>query len=301
MKILIAVPTFENIYPDTFKSIYDLDPAGHELFFEFVRGYDCATARNNIVFKAQDMDVDYVFMVDNDVVLPCDVLKNMLENDDIRNLFIDKCCIFMGDFMNGKGTGATIDLIQAEAMEEFVAHRDKYNPGWGWWPADNRGEITNKFNEAKNWAEGRPNYFYQHIGNQWNLGTPRTLTINKTNKSDVEITFNDIKLSDKVFDGKYFKDRTITLTATANEEGKTVIGWKVTGSLSKEVQGSELTLTMPNGNIAIEPVVGVGSGIEEVSTLNSQLSTLYDLLGNKVQTPQAGKIYIQNGKKVVIK
>ncbi|MBO7590623.1 MAG: CotH kinase family protein [Prevotella sp.] len=228
------------------------------------------------------------------------LLKNMLENDDIRNLFIDKCCIFMGDFMNGKGTGATIDLIQAEAMEEFVAHRDKYNPGWGWW-SDNRGEITNKFNDAKNWAEGRPNYFYQHIGNQWNLGTPRTLTINKTNKSDVEITFNGIKLSDKVFDGKYFKNRAITLTATANEEGKTVTGWKVTGSLSKEVQGSELTLTMPNGNIAIEPVVGVGSGIEELSTVNSQLSTLYDLLGNKVQTPQAGKIYIQNGKKVVIK
>ena len=25
MKILIAVPTYENIYPDTFKSIYDLD------------------------------------------------------------------------------------------------------------------------------------------------------------------------------------------------------------------------------------------------------------------------------------
>ena len=229
------------------------------------------------------------------------LLKNMLENADIRDLFIDKCCIFMGDFMNGKGTGATIDLIQAEAMEEFVAHRDKYNPGWGWWPTDNRSEITNKFNEAKNWAEGRPEYFYQHIGNQWNLGTPRTLTINKSKKSDIEITFNNIKLSDKVFDGKYFKDRTITLTATAKEEGKTVTGWKVTGSLNKEVQGSELTLTMPNGNIAIEPIVGVGSGIEEVSTLNSQLSTLYDLLGNKVQTPQAGKIYIQNGKKVVIK
>ena len=79
MNILIAVPTFENIYPDTFKSIYDLDPAGHKLFFEFVRGYDCATARNNIVFKAQDMDVDYVLMVDNDVVLPGDVLRNMLE------------------------------------------------------------------------------------------------------------------------------------------------------------------------------------------------------------------------------
>ena len=230
------------------------------------------------------------------------LLKNMLENDDIRNLFIDKCCIFMGDFMNGKGTGATIDLIKEEAMEEFVAHRDKYNPGWGWW-SDNRGEITNKFNDAKNWAEGRPNYFYQHIGNQWNLGTPRTLTINKTKKIAAEITFNGIKLSGNVFDGKYFKNRTISLSATVTEGDKTVTGWKVTGAVNKEVQGSELTLQMPNGNIAIEPIVGVGSGIEEIA--NSQQpkanGQLYDLLGNKVQTPQTGRIYIQNGKKVVVK
>jgi hypothetical protein len=227
------------------------------------------------------------------------LLKNMLEDADIRDLFIDKCCIFMGDFMNGKGTGATIDLIKEEAMEEFVAHRDKYNPGWGWW-TDNRGDITNKFNDAKNWAEGRPNYFYQHIGNQWNLGTPRTLTINKTKKSDIEITFNGIKLSDKVFDGKYFKDRTITLSATVTEGDKTVTGWKVTGAINKEVQGSELTLQMPNGNIAIEPIVGVGSGIKTIlsSEIRNQKSDIYDLLGNKIATPQKGRIYIQNGKKI---
>ena len=225
------------------------------------------------------------------------LLKNMLENPDILKMFIDKCCIFMGDFMNGKGTGETIDLIKAEAMEEFVAHRDKYNT-WSW--VGNRTEITNKFNDAKKWAEGRPNYFYQHIGNQWNLGTPRTLTINKTQKSDIEITFNDIKLSGSVFDGKYFKDRTISLSATATEEGKTVTGWKVTGAINKEVQGSELTLQMPNGNIAIEPIVSVGSGIETIlsSDIRHQTSDIYDLLGNKTATPQKGRIYIQNGKKI---
>ena len=225
------------------------------------------------------------------------LLKNMLEDPDILKMFIDKCCIFMGDFMNGKGTGETIDLIKAEAMEEFVAHRDKYNT-WSW--VGNRTEITNKFNDAKKWAEGRPNYFYQHIGSQWNLGTPRTLTINKTQKSDIEITFNDIKLSGSVFDGKYFKDRTISLSATATEEGKTVTGWKVTGAINKEVQGSELTLQMPNGNIAIEPIVGVGSGIETIlsSDIRHQTSDIYDLLGNKIATPQKGRIYIQNGKKI---
>ena len=84
MKILIAVPTFESIYPDTFKSIYELDPDGHELHFDFVRGYDCATARNRIAQKTLDGGYDYVLMVDNDVVLPADVLKSL--TDDIRDV-----------------------------------------------------------------------------------------------------------------------------------------------------------------------------------------------------------------------
>ena len=84
MKILIAVPTFENIYSDTFKSIYGLDSAGQELFFDFVRGYDCATARNKIAQAAIDEGADYVLMVDNDVVLPEDTLVNML--DDLKDV-----------------------------------------------------------------------------------------------------------------------------------------------------------------------------------------------------------------------
>lgn len=79
MKILIAVPTFETIYPDTFKSIYGLDKGGHSCVFDFVRGYDCATARNNIAQRAIDEEADYVLMVDNDVVLPSDALVNLLE------------------------------------------------------------------------------------------------------------------------------------------------------------------------------------------------------------------------------
>lgn len=79
MNILIAVPTFENIYPDTFKAIYDLDTTGHDVSFEFVRGYDCATARNKIAQMALDKDVDYVLMVDNDVVIPKDTLIDLLD------------------------------------------------------------------------------------------------------------------------------------------------------------------------------------------------------------------------------
>ena len=226
------------------------------------------------------------------------LLKNMLEDPDILNMFIDKCCIFMGDFMNGEGTGEMIDIIQNEAMEEFVAHRDKYD-SWGWWgPKDNRADIENKFNAAKTWAEGRPDNFYKHIGNHWNLGTAKTLTINKQSKEAVEITFNGIKLSKNTFDGKFFKNRTITLNGNATTEGKAVTGWKVTGAIEQEYQGSELMLQMPNGNIAINPIIGEASGIEEIHKSAIKNDAIYDLLGNKVKTPQTGRIYIQNGKKI---
>lgn len=84
MKILIAVPTFETIYPDTFKAIWDLDKGEHEVYFDFVRGYDCAAARNNIASLALEKGVDYVLMIDNDVTLPRDGLLNLLShNEDV--------------------------------------------------------------------------------------------------------------------------------------------------------------------------------------------------------------------------
>ena len=80
MKILIAVPTFETIYPDTYKSIWELDKGGHEVLFDSVRGYDVATARNRIAQRALDLKTDFVLMVDNDVTLPRKALLQLLED-----------------------------------------------------------------------------------------------------------------------------------------------------------------------------------------------------------------------------
>ena len=80
MKILIAVPTFETIFPDTYKAIWDVNKGDNEVIFDFVRGYDCATARNNIVQKALDYETDYVLMVDNDVTIPKETITYFLED-----------------------------------------------------------------------------------------------------------------------------------------------------------------------------------------------------------------------------
>lgn len=80
MKILIAVPTFETIQPEVFKAIYDIKKGEHEVDFDFVKGYDCAIARNEIGKLVQARHYDYVLMVDSDTLVPPDVLDIMLED-----------------------------------------------------------------------------------------------------------------------------------------------------------------------------------------------------------------------------
>ena len=79
-KILIAVPTFENIKPQCFKSIYGLvNPKDFNLYFDYVKGYDCARARNEIAKLAIKHDFDYVLMIDSDVSVPKEALVKLLE------------------------------------------------------------------------------------------------------------------------------------------------------------------------------------------------------------------------------
>ncbi len=80
MKILIAVPTFENITPETFKSIYALHTGEHTVHFDFVKGYDCAIARNKIVEKTLEGGYDYVLMVDSDIIIPQDTIDRFLDS-----------------------------------------------------------------------------------------------------------------------------------------------------------------------------------------------------------------------------
>lgn len=137
MKILIAVPTFETIYPDTYKSIFDLDKAGHEVLFEYVRGYDCATARNSIAQMAMNLGTDYVLMVDNDVVLPRDALINLLDDPkdvclgyyahrDTDNVYRGRTCVCKLGWYNypleSEYTAAELDELRDQGYFKQEIH-----------------------------------------------------------------------------------------------------------------------------------------------------------------------------------
>ena len=93
MKILVAVPTYENIYPDTFKSIYEMETGGHDVSFDFFRGYDVANARNQIGQAVLERGFDCVLMIDNDEVVLKDCLLNLLETLEGENSMVVGYCL----------------------------------------------------------------------------------------------------------------------------------------------------------------------------------------------------------------
>ena len=205
------------------------------------------------------------------------LIKNMLEDPDILNLFIDKSCVFMGDFMNANGTGAIIDDIMDEAMVEFVAHRAKYPSSGG----NTQTQIETKFENAKKWLTGyteqgwwgqsttyqpRTDYFLQYMSDKWNLGTAIPVTINKemaTTDLPDEVLVNDIKLTKGVFDGKLFLNREITLegnTDFANDQ--IVTGWRIKTTtngvtVTEDVVGATYTFNVPScESLSINAIMG---------------------------------------------
>lgn len=196
------------------------------------------------------------------------LFRNMMENTDIKNMFIDKSCVFMGDFMNGKETGAVIDDIKDKVLKEFVAHRKLYPSSGG----NSETDITNKFENAKKWVAGKPKqhqweqdvpprsyYFLKYISQKYlNSVSSIPVTINLTDNNlpidDLpnEVYVNGIKLTKSVFDGDLFLNRNITLVGKNKiENDLSVTGWeikKTTNGVTETstIDGDTYNFTVPS-------------------------------------------------------
>ena len=212
------------------------------------------------------------------------LFRRLMEDTDFKREFIDRAAIYMGDWLNERGTRAVWDPLYDAIKYEYPHHRKLINE---WWPNYN-DELKN----ARNWVAQRTAYFYKYIADYYQLGTPLPLTINKslgdTERSELEIMINGVKLSEALFDGKFFKERRVTLSGKSLREGYIFKGWKVTtkDNNSKEttetIDGSDYSFLMPScKGISIEAIVGIDTGIHSVISDN-QPSEYYNLKGVKL-------------------
>ena len=77
-KVLIGITTAETVAHETMQSIYELIvPEGVETSLSIVHAYNVADGRNNLVDIMIKNGYDYIFFVDNDVILPKNALVDL--------------------------------------------------------------------------------------------------------------------------------------------------------------------------------------------------------------------------------
>ena len=193
------------------------------------------------------------------------LFRRLMEDADFKREFIDRCAIYMGDFMNYAGTHEVWDPMYEMIKNEYPHHRYLINQ---WWP-----NYQDEMNSINNWLNQRTDVFYTHLKNYYNLGTLTNMTVNKdlseADAKDIPFYFNGVNLTKGVFDGKFFQNRSVTLEGTA-ANGKKVVGWTVEKTVSgstttTQVDGPQYAFTMPSCTmLKINAITGIDTGINDV-------------------------------------
>ena len=206
------------------------------------------------------------------------LFRSLMADADFNREFIDHTAIYMGDFLNERGTRAIWDPMAELVKPELVKHREAVSGGggggwwggWGWQP-NYEQEINNEINNARNWLSQRTNYFYTFVANYYKLGTPTPLVINKDLTEEVTTIVNGVAIRNADFDGKFFANRQLTVEGKG-AEGREVKGWIVEKTQNNnttsttEVNEPVYTFTMPScKKLSLTAIMGTADGINDLA------------------------------------
>lgn len=238
------------------------------------------------------------------------LFRRLEEIDEFKQMFIDRCAVYMGDFMNYEGTNKYLTEMGDAISTEYPIHRKLVNQ---WWP-----NYSEELSGARDFLKYRGTFFYKHLADYYKLGEPLPLEINTsmspTDRDILNVSVNSIPLTKGTMNGKFFKNRKLTVKAESTDDSKVVTGWKVltvksTGTEEKTYTGETLTMNMPDCRKLMLNAVVSNSGdgiISPVDNMDSEGETrIYDLKGQDVtnRTLRPGLYIIKQGgksRKVVI-
>ena len=205
------------------------------------------------------------------------LFRRMMEDPDLKREFTDRCAIYTGDFLNEKGVRAIWDPMYEMIKTEYPFHRELYNK---WWP-----NYAEELGNARNWLKQRDKCFLNYVKDYYKLDSTIPMTINSGQEStNAAITFNGVKLTKGVFDGKYYKGQKVTLNSTP-VDGQQVVSWTVVvvaanGTTTTEYSGPSCSFDMPScTKVIVNAKLGATDGIDQ----QSLRKWTWQISGNQLQ------------------
>ena len=216
------------------------------------------------------------------------LFRRLMADPDFSRMFIDRCAVYMGDFLNYDRIWEELWSPMYERIkEEYPYHKKNLD-----WSVDYTTELAN----AQSWLKKRPDAFYSLLAAYYSLGAPVKLEINQnlseTELADIEVEMNGVKLTRGVFNGKYFKGNTVKLS------GKQVRAWEISITSSKgftqqTLEGEICEFVMPEATLVKVKAVSYNS-IEQIgASEEAEAVDYFDLRGVRHDQLQRGQNIIR--------
>lgn len=235
------------------------------------------------------------------------LFRHLMEDNKFFDDFIDRCAIYMGDFLREDVVRKLWDEMYEHIRDELPYFRGLYKQ---------RKEYEDELTWAREWLHERYEHHYQHIADYYQLGCPCPLIINHDGQAEeIEISMNGVTLQTGCFDGYFFAGRDVVLDAKA-VSGKAITGWKVitedeSGTHEKVTTDAVCAFTMPSCHRLIaNPIFeGETNGIQdktkfhnwsytiddhfiEVECSCNRLVILYDIKGTELYKESGDRVQI---------
>jgi len=240
------------------------------------------------------------------------LFRNLMANAQFKKEFLDRLAIYMGDFLSYQQTWEDTWQSWSDAIEtEIKYHRELYGLS--------ASGYQTELEKAKTWLQTRLPYVYKHMQSYYKLGAVTPLTINTltaegsdavempSGENDINLVFNDVKLSRRAYNGSFFASRDITLEADDIE------GWEITERYStgdpvvQTVSGNVLQYKIPTGCTGVSiNTISTADGIIDIALDNPAdgYQEIYNVSGTRISELQRGVniIRTRNGvKKIYVK
>lgn len=192
------------------------------------------------------------------------LFRRLLDFDDIREEFLDRCYIYMGDFLNEKKVKENISILNSQIDSEWESHAALHLQN------NTFGDRNSNLAWMKQWISKRRLQFGKMLAEYYNLGELTTLniTIDENNLEETliggtSLFFNGESLKTKQFSGKWPASHNADL-AIEGFEGE--ILWEIeTDGNKRSVSGSTLNLNLSNTkNVKIKVYLGKENSINPI-------------------------------------
>lgn len=223
------------------------------------------------------------------------LIRQLMKNNEYKQMFIDRFTVYMGDFLNSDNINLIINSIKTEIEYEYPYFKEAY-PNYNNW--NNWNNWNNHINDMLSWCENRTTYMWTDLRNFFELGSLIPCTVNTTidYPEDYDVVINSVPLTQGMFRGNFFTNRSYTISADYYDSRYAVIGWEISSTVNKQTTkristGSVLTFTPASGttNLSLNAIMGV-NGIENTRSDRKEIiRTIYiNTTGQQSETPFNG-------------